>query len=424
MDNHRRRTAQHAAILFAVALAVRMMIALSLPHNDAVFWDQPYWEYARNFAHDHEFWMPNPYGPEIGLQRVYAFRPPLFPFLWGCIYNLTGGSYLPLRAAFAVLGAASCALAYLIGLEMTGRRSVAFLGGLLCAFYPPLVWHSVHLMTEPLFIFLSTLCIYAAFVLRRSAQTRWAVAAGVAAGLAALTRSMMIGFLPFLAFWVWWTRRRSLPAGAGGRAWLHAAVFCGAALMTMSPWIIRNAIVFRAFVPATTDAGHGFYVANNPRALANPSGFSTPKDWSFLLKPGETSVGELEASRRLMRITAEYLVSHPGEAARLIARRFVTLWRFYPHPEFVRPNYVIIYAISYIPLFPFILFGLWLVHRHSGEFLADLVLVDALILYTAGAYTIFLAMMRYREPLMPYLLLFAALGLLTAWEFILERIRR
>jgi 4-amino-4-deoxy-L-arabinose transferase-like glycosyltransferase len=405
------------AIVFVLALGVRLALALSLPAGDTVSWDQSYWEYAKNFSEGRGFWMPNPYSASVNLPRVYAFRPPLFPLVWGCLFRLTHGAYAPIRIAFAFLGAALCSIAYLAGIELTGKRAVALLSGILCAFYPPLIWHSVHLMTEPLFIPLSAGCFYAAFLFRRTGRFGWAALAGAAGGLAALSRSMMIGFLPLLAVWLWWARRRL------GRAWPGAAIFCAAVLVTMAPWILRNAILFGEFVPATTDSGHGFYAANNERSLDDPRGFYTPKDWSFMLKPGETSIGEVEASRRLMRIAGDYLLSHPRIALRLMARRFTTLWRFYPNPAFVGRAEVLVYALAYVPLFPFMLLGLWRAHRHREAERMDLLLVDGLILYTTAIHTVFLAMLRYREPLMPFLLVFAAMGLLRAVEWVREKQR-
>lgn len=406
MTNDRRDLARDAAIIFILALGVRLALALSLPANDTIFWDQSYWEYAKNSSEGRGFWMPNPYSADVNLPRVYAFRPPLFPFLWGCVFRATHGAYAPIRVAFAFLGAATCAIAFLAGIELTGKRAVAVLAGILCAFYPPLIWHSVHLMTEPLFIPLSAGCIYAAFLFRRTGRLRWAALAGVAGGLAALSRSMLIGFLPLLAIWIWWARRRL------GRAQSGAALFCAAVLATLAPWIVRNAIVFHEFVPATTDAGHGFYVANNEHTIDDR--FYIPNDWSFMLKPGETSIGEVEASRRLMRIAGGYLLSHPRVALRLMARRFVTLWGFYPNAEFVGRTQVWLYALSYIPLFPLMLFGLWRAHRRREADRMDLLLVDGLILYTTAIHTVFLAMIRYREPLMPFLLVFAAMGIMCA----------
>ena len=46
----------------------------------------------------------------------------------------------------------------------------------------------------------------------------------------------------------------------------------------------------------------------------------------------------------------------------------------------------------------------------------DLLLVEGLILYTTAIHTVFLAMLRYREPLMPFLLVFAAMGIVCAVE--------
>lgn len=406
MTDDRRELGRDVAIIFVLALGVRLALALSLPDNDTVSWDQSYWEYAKNFSEGRGFWMPNPYSGAVNLPRVYAFRPPLFPFAWGCVFRLTHGAYAPIRIAFAFLGAATCAIACLAGIELTGKRRVAALGGILCAFYPPLIWHSVHLMTEPLFIFLSAGCIYAAFLFRRTGRREWAALAGLAAGLAALSRSMLIGFLPLLAIWVWLARRKL------GQGWSGAALFCAVALAALTPWIVRNALIFGEFVPATTDAGHGFYVANNARSLDDPRGFYKPDDWSFMLKPGETSIGEVEASRRLMRITWDYLLSHPRVALRLMARRFATLWKFYPNPDFVGRAQVLVYAVAYVPLFPLMLFGLWRAHRRREAEWMDLLLVDGLILYTTAIHTVFLAMLRYREPLMPFLLLFAAMGIL------------
>jgi 4-amino-4-deoxy-L-arabinose transferase-like glycosyltransferase len=411
VTNDRRDLVRDVAIIFVLALGVRLALALSLPADDTVSWDQSYWEYAKNFSEGRGFWMPNPYGAGVDLPQVYAFRPPLFPFAWGCVFHLTHGAYAPIRIAFAFLGAATCAIAYLAGIELTGKRTVAALAGILCAFYPPLIWHSVHLMTEPLFIPLPAGCLYAAFLFRRTGRLRWALLAGVAGGLATLSRSMLIGFLPLLAIWIWWARRKS------GRAWSGAALFCAAVLATLAPWIIRNAVVFHEFVPATTDGGHGFYVANNERSLADPRGFCMPDDWSrVLLKPGETSIGEVEASRRLMRIAGGFLVSHPRVALRLMARRFVTLWGFYPNPNFVGRAQILVYALAYIPLFPLMLFGLWRAHRRREAERMDLLLVDGLILYTTAIHTVFLAMIRYREPLMPFLLIFAAMGIICAVE--------
>lgn len=402
MTEARRRLLLDLLAVFFIGLAVRAALVFYLPGNDSVFWDQPYMVYAKNFAEGRGFWMPNPYNESIGLDRVYAFRPPLFPLLWGCVYNVTGGSFLPVRLAFSIFGALTVVLAYLVGFELTGKRAVALLAGLICAFYPPLVWHSVHLMTEPMFILLQTLLIYALLRLNSTKQLRWLIIAGLAGGLGILTRSVLIGFMPFLALWILWS------GGWARRAWLRTALFTAIVCAVMTPWILRNYKVFDTLVITTTDAGHGAYVANNPKSMGDPRGFWIPEDWSFVLGPGEEQIGEVEANRRLTGLARNFLSEHPATAAKLMARRFVTLWRFWPDPEFVARSHVIIYALSYLPLLPFILGGIWLAHKDLKSRMPGLILIDALVLYTTGIHVLILAMMRYREPLMPFLIVLAA----------------
>lgn len=409
MDDAGRRKRRDIAIVFLLAFLVRIALALWLPSDDTVFWDESYWDFARNLSEGKGFWMPNPYSKDLGLDRVYAFRPPLFPLLWGCVFRVTGGAYTPLRVAHAFLGAAACVLAYLVSLELVGKRRTALLAGVFCALYPPLIWHSVHLMTEPLFIFFSTLFVYALLRFRRDGKVHWLIISAAAAGLGALSRSMLVAFLPIAAVWLWWIRGRRL------RAIGETALFGGIILLVMAPWVVRNAAVLRAFVPTTTDAGHGFYVANNDEVAADPSRrFCVPKSWAFIMEPGETSVGEVEANRRLLCRTFGWLWNHKRDALRLMARRFAALWRFYPDPKYIPMKHGFAYLLSYVPLFPFMLFGLWTAHRRRGELLANVILIDLLILYTTGIHTLFLAMMRYRVPLMPFLLAFAAVGIRRA----------
>jgi len=397
--------------VFILALGARLELVRRLPSNDTVFEDRPYREYAQNLAAGRGFWMPNPYGKELGIDRVYAFRSPLFPLLWGCVYNVTRGAYWPIRTAHAVLGALACLIAVFIAREIAPGRRGAILAGLLCALYPPLIWHSVHLMTEPLFIFFSAMCIYALLRFRRTARWRWLLLAGLAAGLGALSRSMLVGFLPVMALWLWWV------CGRGKKAILRAAVFTAVVTLVMAPWIIRNALLLHAFVPTTTDAGHGIYVANNERSLADPRGFHKPHDWGFLLQPGEERISEVEAYRRLTRLGQRYLLGHPTVAARLMANRFVTFWRFYPNPRFITDRRkIVVYAGSYVPLFLLMLPGVWLLHRRAGERLPALLLVDLLVGYTVVIHTAVLAMLRYRVPLMPFLLIFSAAAIAWLWE--------
>jgi len=294
------------------------------------------------------------------------------------------------------------------------------------ALYPPLVWHSVHLMTEPLFISLTLATLYALLRARRKSPVFWAVAAGLAVGLAALSRSVILGFVPLAGVWLWWMQgRRRLAVAA-------ALVFWVAAAVPMAPWWSRNYRLFGRFVPSTTDAGHGFYVANNKFSLADPRGFWIPGDpdprpghdeqpeprsFAFLKRPGETRLGdEVEISRRLVREALSFWVENPGAWFLLMARRFWTFWRPWPHVRYVPMAYVVVYGLSYIPSLLLMIPGFgaaWL--RKKGD-RGGHALVLLLVVFMTAVHTLVLAMSRYRVPMMPVLLMYSGYALVAVWD--------
>ena len=406
-----RRWLWTAGALFLLALAPRLGLALSLPGDDTVFVDRPYVEYARNFSEGRGFWCSGPY-EGLPLDRVYAYRPPLFPFLWGVFYGVTGGAYAPIRAAHAVLTALACVAAWGVGLELFRDRRTAFLGACMVALYPPLIWHSVHLMTEPLFILFTTLTLLALLRARREKGLRCAAAAGAAIGLATLTRSVMSGFIPVAGVWLWAAR------GRGRRAMGATALFWGVAGVVMAPWVIRNAVVLKRFVPSTTDFGHGFYVANNGRSLRDPRGFHIPRSWDAVVRerPDERLDDEVEISRRLAKRAFGYVWRRKVVWVKLMAKRFVTFWRPWPNPTFVRSRLkVIVYGASFVPCFLLMIPGFVMAWRR-GEERWGRWLILLLVGYMVAIHTAVLAMMRYRVPLMPALLMYSAFALTALWD--------
>jgi len=408
------RAAKHVrmmAVVFLVAATTRvgLVCTFDVEQRGFGFSDLSYLEYARNLSEGRGFYMDGVYG-DAGPDKMYAFRPPLFPLVWGLAYRATRGAYRPMWLAFSLLSAAGCVLAYRVGLRLFPGRAAATVGALGCAVYPPLVFHGVNLMTEPFFIFFSLLFVL--FLLRAwdSGLRRDALAAGVWLGLAVLSRSVLVAFAPIAGVWL-------LFRGASGprprRKGLELALSLAAgATLTLSPWIVRNAVVLKAFVPTTTDGGHGFYVAHHPKALASGADFYIPRDWrrELGLRAGER-LDEVEMQRRLYRRALGYLVRHPGRWARRVASRALRMWRPYPHrTDIISRFQVIVYACSFLPLVPFMLYGLACAHVHHPDRRAKYVLIDLLVLYTTFIHAFFLAMLRYRVPLMPFLLLFAGWG--------------
>ena len=113
--------------------------------------------------------------------------------------------------------------------------------------------YSGSLISEPLFIALELGALACAIHAR--GRPGWAIAAGVLGGAAALTRPA--GLLLLLA----------LALCAGGRRAALLVVCLGA--LTIAPWTIRNAVVFHAFIPISTEAGNTLAGTYNPKSAGD-----------------------------------------------------------------------------------------------------------------------------------------------------------
>ena len=117
--------------------------------------------------------------------------------------------------------------------------------------YPNLIYHQARTYyREPLFTFLTALM---AFLLSRAWASRRrgdCLAAGVAWGLAILTKSVWLALVPVLA-WAWW---RGVPEGRR----LRLACFgwmMGACVAVVAPWTVRNLLVLKSPVLVSSLGG-------------------------------------------------------------------------------------------------------------------------------------------------------------------------
>ena len=227
----RRMHRRIAALILLAALVIRVAWVLQTPDYELVHDALDYDNHAYSIAAGE--WYALSHG------RSTAFRPPLYPFFLGGVYWVSGVELEPdrievARLANAVVGTGIVALIGLLALQLWGRRE-ALVAMALAAVYVPLITVGQSVMSEPL----ATLFLLGAIA---AALRRWALLAGVLAGLAILGRPNAIILLLPLAVAVW-------------RGPKPALVLVVAAALTVVPWTIRNTIVLDHFVPVSTQLG-------------------------------------------------------------------------------------------------------------------------------------------------------------------------
>ena len=181
-----------------------------------------------------------------------AFYPPLYAYFFGILFRATR-SLTVVLAAQSLVGALLVPAVGRLGSTLFGRR-VGLIAAAVIAFYPELVWFSTHFWSETLLLALLWWAIERLVRADRRAATGAALLAGVLWGLAVLTREPPLYLAPIAAVWLAWRR----PGGAR-----RAAAFVLALALTVLPWTVRNAIVFRAFVPVSLMGGFNLWLGNS-----------------------------------------------------------------------------------------------------------------------------------------------------------------
>ena len=174
-------------------------------------------------------------------------HPPGYSILLALIHSVFGESDTAIQFVQMICDALAAVVILLIVAELL-PLSVAALAGMLSAFSPQFAWNSVLLLPDSLSVLPVLLALY--FLTRAIKNPRLVnfVIAGALIGVSCWLRANAMLLTFFLAAAV------PLLIKSEGR-WRYAlAVVCGTLLIVL-PLTIRNAIVFRRFIPVSLGAG-------------------------------------------------------------------------------------------------------------------------------------------------------------------------
>jgi len=304
-----------ALLLVALALGVRLAYLDATPvyelRHDAIDYD----------AHAQSIALGEGYSERLAHGRPTAFRPPGYPYFLAGVYKLAGVGadeerrVRAARVAQVFVGTAVVALLGLLALQLWGPGT-ALVATALGAVYVPLVTVGGTVMSEPLFAAAMLGALNAAVAHRHSAHRyRWALLAGLLGGLAILSRANAVVLLLPLALAVWTVGPRLSRRALGPPAALVAV-----ALLVMVPWTLRNARELHAFVPVTTQLGSALAGTYNDQAREDPE---RPAAWRHIkhvpafrdLWTRIDELPEVDLERELRRRSLRHIREHPAYVA-------------------------------------------------------------------------------------------------------------
>lgn len=402
---HRARIALLAIVVLAFVLRVVYVLqSQSSPYFDEPQMDALYHvEWARAFASGAEH-QPGPF-----------FRAPLYPWFLGLVFRLFGDGLLLPRLVQAGIGALSCALVYAVAARAFDRRT-GLVAAALCASYWMLVYFDGELLLPVLEVPTSLLAILFALRWGERPTTGRAALFGLALGLAAIVRPNVLLWAPLVGGWM---LLRSGP-GLAVRA-RHALAAALATLAPILPLTAYNAFAGHDAVLISSQGGVNFWIGNNPASDGSTAiAPGTRPDWwggyRDTIHQAEVLEGRplrpSEVSRHYAHKALAWMREHPLDAARLLAWK---LWLYWTDWELGNNQDEVFFALRFGPILrwlpigfgiaaPLGLLGLALSARRQRALFPLWIFVPA----WCASVVLFFVCARFRVPMVPALLVFAA----------------
>lgn len=368
---------------------------------------------------------------------------PVRGFLWApgypaflAVAGLFGKATLSLVAKSLQVGLAFGA--HLILVAWARRcfgKDVALGTAWLFALYPTLIAFTHYIWPETLYIFFFVLgvgTLLKALEMQPDnpkAALVWILGSSMAFGLAALVRPVALYLLPFVAVWLAWPSGSLLNPESRFRNRGMAAVFVLGCVCTIAPWTLRNWVEYDRFVPVDATLGVNLWRGNATPAVAN-------WDFGFDRRPRNAGIPRgfvecrelplIDRDRCNTRVSLEVMMDNPGTFLRRLPTKLLDLanptsflirharWGLYG--DLSRGSISVLtflVVLSFVGVALLSVLGLvampeWTAHQPLASRSRELFLM--LVFLSLGVHLITFGMSRYRLPLIPLALPFAALA--------------
>ncbi len=405
---HAGRRGWHLPAIFGLALAIRLVHVWQLRAA-------PFFGLTMGDAQSYHAWGLEILAGDWAGSEVF-YQAPLYPYFLGAVYALFGSDPLAVRLVQSVLGAASCVL-LAVAAGRLFPRPAGLLAGLMLAVYAPAIFFDglVQKASLGLFLLCAVLASLGRLVTRPAPVRAW-IWPGLALGALLLTREHALVFVVAVLGWL------AVSEGPRRDRLVRAGAFVLGLALVVLPVAARNAAVGGGFVLTTSQFGPNFYIGNNAAADGTYRPLVFGRGDPRFERQDATQVAErelgatltaAEVSRYWTRRALDYIRTEPVDWLRLTGRKVVLALNAaevadtedqLSHADWSFPLRATGYFWHFGVLAPLAAAGLWLTWNRRRQLLLTYLLLAAY----AASVVLFAVMARYRYPLVPLLIPFAA----------------
>ena len=401
-----------AAGIFALALAVRLVHIWQIR-------GAPFFTVLMGDSRAYDAWAQQiARGDWLG--RDVFYQAPLYPYFLGTFYSFAGHDLLLVRICQAIVGALACVLLALAGSRLVSNR-VGLIAGLGLALYAPAIFFDALLQKSVLDVFFVCLTIWliSGIIAEPRKRPSW-FWLGLAIGGLTLTRENAIVFSAVVLLWAFARRE----AGSWKQRTATAGAFVLGMAIVLLPVALRNSSVGAGFYLTTSQFGPNFYIGNNATADGTYRSLRFGRGAPEYERQDATELAEEAIGRRLTPAEVSrywssealaFIRSEPLAWMTLLGRKTALLWNRTEmldtesqetHTEWSTVLRLLGSVGHFGVLVPLAVLGLIV----TWPFRQRLWVIYAIAIAYAASVVMFYVFARYRYPLVPFLLLFAAAG--------------
>jgi hypothetical protein len=252
----------------------------------------------------------------------YMGHPPGYSFVLAAIFSTAGDSNFAVQTFSALFDALSAVLIFLIVRKLLGDK-IAVVTGFFAAFSPQFALNSIFILPDTLSVFPILLATYFLVLALEKPRFFSFILTGICLGASCWLRanSLLLPLFFVGAIWLLFDKKRGQ----------FSVVLLAAFILIVAPLTVRNAIVFRKFIPVSLGAGQilleGIGEYDKEKKFGIPATDAEVCDWEAEKygKPEykNTLFGKDGIWRDRMRLKTgfEFIAEHPFWFAKLMIRR-------------------------------------------------------------------------------------------------------
>lgn len=202
------------------------------------------------------------FGSPFASMQPSAIMPPVYPLIVAGLFSIfgvhTAASIFAAHALNCLLSALACIPVFLLARRSFGERVACWTAWAWALSPYGIYFAAAWAWSTHLLLFCLCWLLYIAQNMERSPRLVLWAGFGLLAGFAGLTEPSILTVVPFLMLLACWRLRRD------GQRWLLSAMVASLTVAAViSPWLIRNAVVFHRFIPMRDSMGLELWMGNN-----------------------------------------------------------------------------------------------------------------------------------------------------------------